>query len=568
MIIKTLEEVLKSTLKDLGYNCSNVKIIKSNRKELCDYQFDGVFKLAKEMHSNPIEIGNKIVTALNNRKDINVYFSKVFFAPPGFVNLTLSNEFINNSLMLMNEKEKFNILLPSKVETFIIDYGGYNIAKPLHIGHLRPSIIGESIKRIINYMGHKTIADVHLGDYGLQIGQVIYGIKRDNKSIDEIDLDYLNKIYPEISALCKENEDIRLECAEITKEMQERTNETYNNYWEKIMQVSLEDVKKLCSYLNVSFDLWEGESDNYKKIKDVEKILKSKSLLEESEGALIVNVKKDEDNKPMPPMMFQKSNGAYSYAPTDIAAIYERKEKYNPDHIIYVTDFRQNLHFEQVFRCSDLAGIIPYEKLEHAYNGTINGNDGKPFKTRSGTAPKLRELFELVKETFINTKEENKNMSNEDLDIIVNSIIKFADFQNARDKDYIFDVQKFSNVIGKTGPYILYTYVRINKILKNEKKAFTKLSKSIYNIQDRDLRIEYLNLESALENAFINRMPSYIANYIYDTCVLLNAFYQNNHISTEKDEEKRNDWLFILSLGNKILKEMLKLLIIDIPSVM
>ncbi|MGM9834679.1 MAG: arginine--tRNA ligase [Bacilli bacterium] len=567
MITKPIEELFTKALNNLNYEIP-VNIIKSNRPDLCDYQFDGVFRLAGTYHKNPEEIGKELISEITKDQEYLNYIEKIEFIKPGFINITLCNKYINECLVRMNESPKFGYEVTKDPETFVLDYGGYNIAKPLHIGHLRPSIIGESIKRIINYVGHKTIADVHLGDYGLQMGQVIYGIERDKKNIEDINLEYLNKIYPEISALCKENENIREECATITKILQEQTNEEYNRYWKKIMEVSLEDIKEICSYLDISFDLWEGESDNYKRIKEVENLLKDKNLLEESEGALVINVKKDTDNKPMPPMMFRKSNGAYSYDPTDLCAIYDRLERFNPDHIIYVTDFRQSLHFEQIFRASEIAGLIPYHKLEHAYNGTINGSDGKPFKTRSGGAPKLRELFALVKETFINLKEDNKNMSQEDIDRIVNGIIKYADLQNSRDKDYIFDVEKFSNVIGKTGPYIQYTYLRINKILKNEENTYTKLSENIYNKQDRDLRIQILNLDQAITNAFKSRMPNYIATYLYDICVLLNAFYQNNHISSEKNQETKEDWLYILNLGNKIIKEMLTLLMIDIPSVM
>lgn len=568
MLIETLEQVLKNVLKECQLNEKYGKIIISNRPDLCDYQFDGLFKIASLEHKNTIEIGEKIVSKLKNNALSMKYFSKIEFVLPGFINFTLSDEFINENLCLMNDNEKFNIKMPSLKEKFVLDYGGYNIAKPLHIGHLRPSIVGEALKRIIGYMGHDTIADVHLGDYGLQIGQVIYGIKRDKKEIDEITIDYLNKIYPEISALSKEDEEVKERCTNITKELQEGTNKEINTFWQKIMEVSLNDVKDLCDYLNVSYDLWEGESDAYKILPQVEKHLEDKKLLEKSNGALVINVKKDDENKPMPPMIFKKSNGAYLYDSTDLATIYDRQKKYNPDHIIYVTDFRQNLHFEQVFRASDKAEIIPYEKLEHAYIGTINGSDGKPFKTRSGEAPKLRDLFNEVKETFISNKEENKQMKEEDINIIVNSIIKFADFQNNRDKDYIFDPQKFSEVTGKTGPYILYTYVRVNKLIENDQKYFTKLGKNIYNKQDRDLRLKMLNLESALNNSFINRMPSHLATYIYELCVLLNAFYQNNNISKVEDEEKKKDWLYILNLANNILREMLLLLIIDIPSTM
>lgn len=569
MLIDTLEQIVKEVLQTLHYDQNSVKIIKSNRPDLCDYQFDGIFKMVKQYGKNPMELAKEIQEALAKKENITDYFSKIEVAPPGFINFSLSDVFINKQLIQMNGKEKFNIKKPEKVETFVLDYGGYNIAKPLHIGHLRPSIIGESIKRIINYMGHKTIADVHLGDYGLQMGQVIYGILRDKKQVSEIDIEYLNKIYPEVSAMCKENASVKEECAAITKDLQESINQEYVEIWNKIVEVSLEDIRKICNYLDVSFDLWEGEKDAYEYLPAVEDLLTKKNLLELSEGATIVNVKKDTDNKPMPPMIFKKSNGAYVYDSTDVATIYERKQKFNPDHIIYVTDFRQNLHFEQVFRVSDLVGLVPYESLEHAYNGTINGTDGKPFKTRAGGVPKLRELFTLVKETFVESKEENKDMPTEDVDIIVNAIIKFADLQNNRDKDYIFDVEKFSKVVGKTGPYILYTYVRINKLIKeNTQKAFTNIGECIYNKQDRDLRLQLLNLESALQNAFEYRMPNYIANYIYDTCVLLNAFYQNNHINSTDDEVQKNDWLYVLNLANKIIKEMLTLLMIDIPSAM
>lgn len=565
MVTNILESIIGEQFKELDYN-NQITIKKSNKPDLCDYQCDDIFKIAKENHTNPIEIGEKIVEKINKIENFSKYFDKVEFCKPGFINITLSNEFINEILTKMNNSPKFGLNKPDKQETFVIDYGGYNIAKPLHIGHLRPTIIGESIKRIIKYKGHNVIADVHLGDYGLQMGQVIYGIKRDNIKTEEITIDYLNKIYPEISGLCKENEEIKEKCATITKELQEG-NKEYKIIWDKILEVSIEDAKLICNYLGVSFDLWEGESDAYKYLPDTEKILKEKNLLELSEGALVVNVKKETDNKPMPPMMFKKSNGAYVYDSTDLATILERKQKFNPDHIIYVTDFRQNLHFEQVFRVSDLADIIPYNSLEHAYNGTINGTDGKPFKTRAGNAPKLGELFNLVKETFLSLKETNKDMKDSDIDKIVNAIIKFADLQNGRDKDYIFDVLKFSQVVGKTGPYILYTYLRFNKIINNEKTIYN-LSNNIYNVVDRKLRLKILEFDEAINKAFNERMPSYIADYIYNLAVSANNFYQNNHIANCDNEENKNDWLYIISLTNNILKEMLSLIAIDIPTIM
>lgn len=564
MIIEELNKIFDTVLRDLNYEIK-VNVIKSNRPELCDYQFDGVFKLASMYHENPVTIGQKIVEKIKLLERYNYYFKSVEFVKPGFINIIISDEFINEQLIHISTSEHLGMSKPEKKELFFLDYGGYNIAKPLHIGHLRPTIIGESIKRIIQFMGHDTIADVHLGDYGLQMGQVIYGILRDQLSIEEITIDYLNKIYPEISGLCKTDENVKDTCATITKELQ-NGNELYVSIWNKIVEVSIEDAKKICNYLGVTFDLWQGESDACQYLNQVEDILVQKNLLEISEGASVVNVKKDSDNKPMPPMMFKKSNGAYVYDSTDLATIYERKIKYHPDHIIYVTDFRQNLHFEQVFRASDLAGIMPYASLEHAYNGTINGIDGKPFKTRQGNAPKLSELFEEVKETFIGLKDTNKEMKQEDIDMIVNAIIKYADLQNNREKDYIFDIAKFSNVVGKTGPYVLYTYVRINKILKESKKI--EFSPIIYNDFDRNLRKKIIEFEIDVKKAFQDRMPSNIAEYIYDLCVTMNTFYQNNHINGLEDEKQKSGWLYVLKTANQVLKELLYLLMIDIPTVM
>ena len=371
----------------------------------------------------------------------------------------------------------------------------------------------------------------------------------------------MNKIYPEISALCKEDEKVREECVLITKMIQDG-DKYYNELLDRIIEISVSDAKKTTDYLGITFDLWHGERDSYPYLEKCEKMLRDKNLLTLSEGALVVNVKKEEDNKPMPPMMFKKSNGAYVYDSTDLATIYERYINYNPNHIIYITDFRQNLHFEQVFRVSDMVGLIPYECLEHAYNGTINGKDGKAFKTRKGDAPKLSELFDLVKDTFISLKEENKNMNKEDIDKIVNAIIKFADLQNSRDKDYIFDIEKFSQVVGKTGPYILYTYLRIQKILKDN-SIENNLNDIIYNEKDRNLRMKLLEFETSFE-----RKPNYIAEYVYNVAILANNFYENNHIMGLEDLDKKNSWLYILNLTNKILKDMLYLLEIEIPSFM
>ena len=565
MILDVLSNVLSKAANTLGYN-ETLRVIKSNRPDLCDYQCDEVFKLTKLYHKSPIEIGEEIVNSLNTLEDFDNYFEKVEFCKPGFINLTISNNLINESLKLMDNNPKFNIKKPNQIETYVVDYGGPNVAKPLHVGHMRPAIVGESVKRIINYIGHKTISDVHLGDIGLPIGEVIYACLRDNKLPNDLTLEYLNKVYPEMSALVKVDEKIKEECASIIKDVQEKKN--YLDYWKEICKISVEDIKRLYKYLDISFDYWYGEADAYDYIPKVKDYLIEKNLLKESQGAKVVFINKDTDKIEYPPLIFEKSNGAYLYESSELGTIYQRMEDFNPDHILYVTDQRQAMHFEQVFRVCELSGMNKSAKLLHLPHGTINGIDGKPYKTRSGDTPKLDELFNEVKEIFISKKESNKDMKDEDINKIVNAILKFADLQNSRDRDYIFDINKFSETTGKTGPYILYTYLRMNKIVEKYETNINNLCNKIYNNYDRELRLELLNFDNSLMNSFKEFKPHYIAEYIYNLCVLMNSFYQNNHISNLEDKENLNDWVSVIKLANKIIKESLKLLMIDIPTEM
>ena len=565
MIIDILSKVITGVANKIGYS-EDLKVIKSNRPDLCDYQCDEVFKLAKIHHKSPIEIGSEIVDELNKLDSFNNYFDKVEFCKPGFINMTLSDRFICNSIKIMGTSDKFNLKLPNKIDTYVLDYGGPNIAKPLHVGHFRPAIHGEVMKRIINFLGHKTISDVHLGDIGLQIGEVIYACLRDGLKPEDITLEYLNKAYPEMSAIIKENEEIKSECAAIIKDVQDKKN--YLDYWKVICDISVKDIKKLYEYLDISFDYWYGESDAYDYIPEVEKLLVEKNLLKDSEGAKVVFVNRDTDKIEYPPLIFQKSNGAYLYDSSELGTVYQRMEDFNPDYILYFTDFRQSMRFEQVFRVCQMSGLTENTKLIHLYNGTINGSDGKPYKTRSGNTPKLEELFHEVKEIFISKKETNKNMSDADIRKIVNSILKFADLQNSRDRDYVFDINKFSETTGKTGPYILYTYLRINKIIQNYETNINILSDKIYNNYDRELRMSILEFEDSVRAAFNEFKPNYIADYVYNLCVSINSFYQNNHIAGEENLEKVNDYINVLNIANDIIKEMLKLLVIEIPSEM
>ena len=564
-MINSLESILKQAFINCGYDVDKVRVIKSNRPDLCDFQCDDIFRIAKENHKSPIEIGEEVVNKINATELFDDYFSKVEFCKPGFINMTLSNKFINGNVRKLKDNLLYDIKNVNK-ETFVMDFGGANVAKPLHVGHMRTILVGESVSRILKYLGHTVISDVHLGDYGLQIGEVIYAILRDKLDIDDINIKYLDKAYPEMSRIIKEDENIKEECARITKELQDG-NPLYRKLWAKILEVSKEDIKRNYDYLGAHFDYWYGESDSYAYLEELTKIFEDKKLLKESEGALVVDVSESDDKKELPPLLFKKSNGAYLYASTDLATILQRKKDFNPDHILYVVDNRQGLHFEQVFRASDKACIMKKDSLEHLAYGTVNGSDGKPYKTRNGDNPKLENLFDSAKEIFISKKESNKDMDKEDLDKIVNSVLKFADLINSREKDYVFDLNKFSDVSGKTGPYILYTYLRINKIIKDYEED-NSLTDNIYNETDRNLRLVLLDMTNALLSAYKERMPHYIAEYVYNLCVQCNIFYQNNHINGMEDLQERNDYIEVLKVSNSIIKQMLYLLGIEIPTCM
>lgn len=558
-MLKDITKYLEQIFKELDLD----NYLKISSSDKADYQINSVFMIAKDKHVNPKEIGEMIESKINEQPDVKDYFRKVEFVMPGFINLFVSDKLINkhiNSYITNGFVEKTD----SK-DVYFLDYGGPNVAKPLHIGHLRPAIIGESIKRILNLKGYKTIGDVHLGDYGLQIGEVIYGLKKENIPLSELNIDLLNRIYPEMSALAKSDEEVYNECKKITSELQ-KGNIEYKEYFKKIKEVSVDDIKRLYNYLGVSFDLWLGESDSEPYIPKLMNELESRNLIVVDQGAKIVNIKQDTDKKEMPPVIVEKSDGSAIYATTDLATIMERVEKYDPKYILYVVDARQSLHFEGVFRIAKMLGYDT--NLEHIPFGTINGSDGKPFKTRSGETLKLDELIKNTKEIFLNKREENKSMSEEDLDKIVNAIIKYADLQNNREKSYNFDISKFSDVSGKTGPYILYSALRIRKIINSFNYNKGNVSEVIYNDIDRSLRLKLLDFNKYLDKSIEDRLPSIIGEYVYDLANLLNSFYQNINISKITDENMKNDYLNVLDLSFNILKECLDLLIIELPSEM
>lgn len=566
-MIKQLEEVIKPVFNEKGYDSSYAKISISNRPELCDFQINSVFRIAKKMHKNPLEVGEDLVLSLNNIQNFSDYFERIEFVKPGFINIKISDKFITNNLNNIINQGNCGIEKIKENITCVVDYGGPNIAKPLHVGHIRPAVIGQAIYNILKEKGYKVIGDVHLGDIGLQMGQVIYGLKERNLKPCDITIDLLQEIYPKMSALCKSDDEVGAECRRITKELQDG-NEEYNAYFKVMYEVSLNDIKRIYNYLGVHFDYWYGEKDSYKYMDDLMAFLESKGVVEVDDGAKIVRVAKEDDKKEVPPLLLQGKSGAYLYATSDVATIYQRMKDWNPDYIIYVADGRQRLHFEQVFRTCYKSGLTKNVKLEHAFNGTINGSDGKPFKTRSGQTLKLEALIEETKKVFLNKKESNKDMSQKDIDIIVNAIIKYAELQNNRERDYIFDIDKFSDINGKTGPYILYTAVRIKKLLEANDFINSNINSKIYNENDRDLRMKLLEVNNVVNRACDERMPHYIADYLYDLAVLTNTFYQNNNISKLEDKKNKEDWLNLLNFVYKVMEKLLGLLIIDIPSEM
>jgi len=566
-MIKQLEKIIKPVFEKMNYDEKYVKVSVSNRPELCDFQMNSVFALAKELKKNPIEIGESLTKEINNIDNFNSYFETVEFVKPGFINIKISDELISNNLNEIIKKGTCGIEKIEENITCVVDYGGPNIAKPLHVGHLRPAVIGQSIYTILKAKGYNTIGDVHLGDIGLQMGQVIYGLLERNLKPEDITIDLLQEIYPKMSALCKSDEQVAEECRRITKELQDG-NEEYEAYFKVMYEVSLNDIKRIYGYLGVSFDYWYGEKDSYKYMDDLMNYLESKGVVETDDGAKIVRVQEETDKKEMPPLLLQGKSGAYLYATSDVATIYQRMQDWDPKYIIYVVDGRQRLHFEQVFRTCHKSELTKGVSLEHAFNGTINGPDGKPIKTRSGETLRLEALIEETKNTFLSKKESNKDMKKEDIDKIVNAIIKYAELQNNRERDYIFDIEKFSDINGKTGPYILYTAVRIKKLFEEANLENKELQNKIYNENDRQLRKKLLEAGKVVDRSCEERMPHHIADYLYELSVITNAFYQNNNISKLEDIEKKETWLKLLSYTYEVMEKLLSLLIIEIPSEM
>ena len=475
-IIKKIEEIIKNHIKEAGYDIDRVILVPSSRKELGEYQVNNAFSLAKTYHTSPMEIANKIKNELD--KDSN--FINVNVAG-GFVNISFSDKFYLENINLVLDDINNNIDKEEEKLIFM-DYGGANIAKTLHVGHLRPADIGEAVKRLAVKLGHKVISDVHFGDIGRQSGMVIYEIKERFPELDyfkegfsgdgdplPITVEDLQEIYPIATTKAKENENIMEEVRKITSEL-ENGNKAYTALWNKIKELSIKDIKGIYDILNTTFDLYEGETDCYPYIPEFIEILKAKGLLYESEGAMVVDVKEETDTEPMPPLVILKGNGGTVYQTRDLATILSRMKRFNPDEIWYFTDNRQELYFKQVFRVAKKAEIVnPDTELKFFGFGSMNGPDGKPFKTRDGGVMSLHELIKMVKEITSSkisvdlVKEENREETSKQIAI---AALKYADLLPDRSKDFVFDTSKFADLEGKTGPYILYSTVRINSLLE------------------------------------------------------------------------------------------------------
>lgn len=577
--LNTVEKDILDKFKEKGIPIDEVQLITSSKKELGDYQINDAMKLAKIMHKSPRDIAEDLVKCLEETG----YFKNINIAGAGFINLSFKDELLTEYVEKViksstKDVEKLN------EERIIIDYGGANIAKTLHVGHLRSANIGEAIKRLARHLGKEVISDVHFGDIGRQSGMVIYELKqrypnlnyfsgKEETTWDELPITGkdLEEIYPTASNKAKENEDIMNEVREITAELESSKNKGYVALWDKIKEVSIEDIKSIYKELNADFDLWKGESDAFPYIKETIDTMEKSGYLISSEGAKIVEVIKDEDKAPMPPLVVIKSNGATLYATRELATISSRMKRFNPNAMWYIADIRQGLYFEQVFRASYKTKLVPKSTVLKFYGfGTMNGTDGKPFKTRDGNAATLKGLIKSVKEEIL--AHMNKDMDNKE-DIskkIAIAAIKYADFLPNRTTDYIFEPSKFIDVEGKTGPYILYNTIRMKSILNKAEEQGIKYGNYYNKPIDVEKEIILLLMEknNILHKAYNNKGLSFIADYLYNLTSLYSRFYESNHILTESDEKIRESWLSLTKLVKETNEELLDILAIEVPEKM
>ncbi len=582
-ILDVISEEMKGAFQRAGYDRELGKVTPSNRPDLCEYQCNGAMAGAKRYKKAPIMIAQEVAGELEGSQ----VFESVSAVNPGFLNLKLSSAFLADYLDGMVKNPKFGLEAPEKAKKILIDYGGPNVAKPLHVGHLRSAIIGESIKRIARYAGHEVIGDIHLGDWGLQMGLIITELKEREPDLvyfdDSFTGDYpkeapftiseLEEIYPAASARSKEDGAYKEKAMEATYKLQNGVR-GYRALWEHIIRVSVADLKKNYEKLNVEFDLWKGESDVHDLIPQMVEEMKAGGYAYLSEGALVVDVKEETDTKEIPPCMILKSDGASLYNTTDLATIKERMEKIGPDEIIYVVDKRQELYFEQVFRCARKTGLVrPETKLKYLGFGTMNGKDGKPFKTREGGVMRLESLLAEIDEVMYGKIVQNRSVPEEEAKetarVVALSAVKYGDLSNQASKDYIFDIDRFTSSEGDTGPYILYTLVRIKSILSKYAEAGGEAAAAALRPAEggpeKGLMLELAGFLGMMENACEETAPHKVCAYIYDIANAFNHFYHETKILAEEDAVKKEGWIALLMLTKNILETCIDLLGFSAP---
>ena len=588
-LIDLITEQVTNAFTGQGYDAKYGKVTLSNRPDLCEYQCNGAMAAAKEYKCAPFMISDKIAQALAE----NELFKSVESVKPGFINMKVSPAYLAKYVSDMKADEgRFGCDKAAHPKTIIVDYGGANVAKPLHVGHLRSAVIGESIKRIGKFMGHHMIGDVHLGDWGLQMGLIIVELKERKPDLVYYDESYtgeypkeapftiseLEDIYPIASKKSKEDEAFREAAMEATSQLQ-AGRRGYRALLAHILDVSVTDLKKNYDNLNVSFELWKGESDAQPYIPDMVQMMKDKGFAYMSEGALVVDVKEDTDTKEIPPCIILKSDGASLYSTTDLATIVMRVQDYNPDAIIYLTDQRQSMHFVQVFRCARKTGLVgPDVELTHIGFGTMNGKDGKPFKTRDGGVMRLEYLLDEINEEMLKKITENQK-EKENLDIseeeakqtaktVALAAVKYGDLSNQASKDYCFDIERFTSFEGNTGPYILYTIVRIKSILKKYTAKNTLPDAPIlgaHSASEKNLMLVLSRFNAMMENAYEEKAPHKICAYIYELANAFNGFYHETKILSEEDPQVQASYIGLLVLTKNILETCIDVLGFSAP---
>ena len=577
-ITKILTDKLSAAFAECGYSAELGTVVTSDRPDLCQFQCNGAFAGAKLYHKAPRMIAADAAAKLEGDADLE----KVEVVGAGFINITVSDEFLLGYVKQALADENLGIPQAEKPETVVLDYGGPNVAKPLHIGHLRSAVIGEALKRLVRATGRKTISDVHLGDWGLQMGLVMAELQErhpewacfaedfDAENFAGVDLDAesLNVIYPFASAKSKENDDFKQKARAVTAKLQ-KGDPGYTALWREIIRISVADMKKNYENLNVDFDYWYGESDAEKYVPELLDVLNEKGLLHESQGAMVVDVAEESDKITIPPVIIKKSDNSNIYATTDLATLIQREHDFKPDQIWYIVDARQGLHFTQVFRCAKKAGLVPEEvTLAHIGYGTMNGADGKPYKTREGGVMRLADFYKTVYEAALERVSASNFSKDADREDIARKItvatIKFGDLVNYCMKDYVFDMDKFMAPDGKTGSFLLYTIARINSILKKAEGAGEQFdSAAVYTDSERDLLLKISLSGEAFALAYREKAPSVICENAYQLASAFSKFYHDNHILTEEDADKKRAWLNICAAVRTVLEKHLDVLGIE-----